>query len=196
MTSRLARWGRWGTPVVVVVAACAWAVAWIGCGARQATPTPAAATRTSPTLPAASQSSATQPTALPASQPASQRALAQLTVTIKGLRNDKGQLIFGVFRSGDGFPNIGSKSVYWENKEADADAVTFTADVPPGRYGASVLHDENRSGEMNRNFANIPVEGYGVTNNPRPAFRAATFEEAAFDLPPAGREMPISVQYF
>jgi uncharacterized protein (DUF2141 family) len=178
----MSRWARWGTPVVVVVAACAWAIAWTGCGSGRTTSSPAPAA--SPAL------AATHPA------PASGPALATLTVTVKGLRNHKGQLIFGLFRSAEGFPNVESKSVYWENKEADADAVTFTAHLPPGRYGASVLHDENRSGEMNRNFANIPVEGYGVTNNPRPAFRAATFDEAAFDLPAAGREMTISVQYF
>ena len=132
----------------------------------------------------------------PSTRPDSQPALATLTVTVKDLRNRKGQLIFGVFRSADGFPNVEKKSVYWETKDVGADSVTFTAHLPPGRYGASVLHDENRSGEMNRNFANIPTEGYGVTNNPKPALRAATFNEATFDLPASGREMTISVQYF
>ena len=168
--------GRWVIPAAVLAGACVFAVIWPGCrSARRASPAPAAASRPaslpSPTWPA-------------------------LTMTVKGLRNHKGQLIFGVFRSADGFPNVEAKSVYWETKEADADVVTFTARLPPGRYAASVLHDEDRSGGMNRNFANIPTEGYGVTNNPRPAFRAATFDEAAFDLPAAGREMTISVQYF
>jgi uncharacterized protein (DUF2141 family) len=131
-----------------------------------------------------------------ATQAASQPAQPTLTVTVKGLRNHKGQLIFGVFRTAQGFPNIESKSVYWETKDADADAVTFVAHLPPGHYAASVLHDENRSGEMNRNFAGVPTEGYGVTNNPKPAFRAATFDEAAFDLPAEGKALTISVQYF
>jgi len=115
---------------------------------------------------------------------------------VKNLRNHKGQLIFGVFRSADGFPNVESKSVYWQRKDVDSDAVTFTAPLPPGRYAASVLHDENRSGAMDRNFANVPTEGYGVTNNPKPAFRAATFNEAAFDLPAQGTSLTISSQYF
>jgi uncharacterized protein (DUF2141 family) len=179
----MSRRTRWAAPVIVFAVACASALAWLGCRAD----------RTRKWLPGpARMTSASQPT----SQPASGPTLATLTVTVEGVRNHKGQLIFGVFRSADGFPNTEAKSVYWETKEADADAVTFTAHLPPGRYGASVLHDENRSGEMNRNFANVPTEGYGVTNNPKPAFRAATFNEAAFDLPAAGREMTISVQYF
>jgi uncharacterized protein (DUF2141 family) len=189
---------RWAAPLLVCVAAAACGFAWTGCGSGRTTSAPAPAGQASAGAPRAPSSAtgASGAASQPASRPATKPALAILKVTIKGLRNHKGQLIFGVFRSAEGFPNIESKSVYWETKEADADAVTFTAHLPPGRYGASVLHDENRSGEMNRNFANAPTEGYGVTNNPKPAFRAATFNEAAFDLPASGREMTISVQYF
>jgi uncharacterized protein (DUF2141 family) len=49
---------------------------------------------------------------------------------------------------------------------------------------------------MDRNLAGIPKEGYGVTNNPKPRFRAATFDEATFDLPAEGKTLSISVQYF
>ena len=138
------------------------------------------------------------PDKAPPSAPApdSRPALAHLTVTVKDIRNRKGQLIFGVFKSADGFPKVERKSVNWQVKEIDGKTVTFTADLPPGKYAASVLHDENRSGDMDKNLAGIPTEGYGVTNNPKPAFRAATFKEALFTLPPEGASMTISVQYF
>ena len=133
----------------------------------------------------------------PAPEPASRPAPAHLTVTVKDLRNRKGQLIFGVFKSADGFPRVEGKSVNWQvKKDIDAKTVTFTAHLPPGRYAASVLHDENRSGDMEKNPVGVPTEGYGVTNNPKPAFRDATFKEATFSLPPEGASMTISVQYF
>ena len=135
------------------------------------------------------------PATAPATGPSTRVAGAPLTVTVKGLRNRKGNLIFGVFKTSDGFPNVESKSVYWEVKPADATNVTFTAHLPPGKYAASVLHDENRSGDMDRGVAGIPLEGYGVTNNPKPKMRAATFDEAAFTLPPEGSELTISLQY-
>ena len=130
------------------------------------------------------------------SQPATSPTGAPLTITVKDLRNRNGALIFGVFRSADGFPTVEAKSVYWEVKDADADSVTFTPRLPPGRYGASVLHDENRSGDMDRGIAGIPLEGYGVTNNPKPPLRAATFDEATFTLPAEGKALTISLQYF
>src|SRR5690242_21930142 len=95
---------------------------------------------------------------------------AVLTVKVADLRNHKGDLIFGVFKTADGFPNVKEKSVNWQVKPA-GDSVVFTAKLPVGKYGASVLHDENRNGQMDRDSIGIPVEGYGVTNNPKPAMR-------------------------
>lgn len=128
-----------------------------------------------------------------AARPAS---AAKLTITVTDLRNHKGQLVFGVFKSADGFPTDSTKAVNWQVKAADADSVVFTADLPPGDYGASVLHDENKNGRMDKNFAGVPTEGYGVTNNPKPALRAATFDESRFKLPPEGASLKISIQYF
>jgi uncharacterized protein (DUF2141 family) len=122
--------------------------------------------------------------------------LARLTVTVTDLRNHHGQLIYGVFTSADGFPTDSHKAVDWQVKPADADSVVFTAMLPPGQYGASVLHDENNNGKIDKNLFGVPVEGYGVTNNPKPALRAATFDESRFNLPPQGASLTISVQYF
>ena len=128
--------------------------------------------------------------------PESQPATATLTIKVTGLRNHNGQLILGVFKSAEGFPTVERHSVNWQIKPADADAVTFTCKLPPGKYAASVLHDENKNGKMDKNFAGVPLEGYGVTNNPKPRLRAATFDEARFELPPKGATLQISLQYF
>ena len=57
----------------------------------------------------------------------------------------------------------------------------------PGATRPGVLHDENRSGDMDKGFGGVPLEGYGVTNNPKPRLRKATFQEATFTLPADGR---------
>jgi uncharacterized protein (DUF2141 family) len=127
----------------------------------------------------------------PATQP-----VATLTVRVADLRNHKGQVIFAVFKSADGFPKDKNKALVWQIKPADADTVVFTASLPPGKYAASALHDENKNGKMDMNFLGIPEEGYGVTNNPKPDYRQARFDEAVFDLPQAGATLTISFQYF
>ena len=123
-------------------------------------------------------------------------ANAPLTIKVTGLRNHKGNLVFGVFKSADGFPAEKTKAVNWQVKPIDADTVVFTSTLPPGKYGASVLHDENKNGKMDKGAFGVPREGYGVTNNPKPKLRAATFQEATFDLPAGGATHTISIQYF
>lgn len=127
--------------------------------------------------------------------PASAPSGAQVAVSIQDLRNQKGVLVFGIFRQAAGFPDAEKKSFYWEVRDADSPDLTFTTRLPPGRYAASVLHDENRSGEMDRGFGGLPLEGYGVTNNPKPKMRAATFKEATFTVPDGRKALTISVQY-
>jgi uncharacterized protein (DUF2141 family) len=131
----------------------------------------------------------------PLTQSAEEPARARLIVRIVDLRNSKGDLVFGVFKSAGGFPSEKDKSVDWQVKPAGT-GVIFTAMLVPGKYAASVLHDENRNGRMDRDVVGVPLEGYGVTNNPKPAFRQARFDEAVFDLPPNGANLTISVQYF
>ena len=131
--------------------------------------------------------------AAPATRPEAP-ATARLTVKVVDLRNHTGDLVFGVFKSADGFPSDPAKSVNWQVAPAAGGGV-FTVDLPPGTYAASVLHDENRNGHIDTNFLGIPTEGYGVTNNPKPKRRAATFGEATFTLPPGGATLTLSVQY-
>jgi uncharacterized protein (DUF2141 family) len=119
---------------------------------------------------------------------------AHLIIHTADLRNHDGQLIFGVFKTADGFPSAEKKSVNWQVKPASSDGV-FECDLPPGVYAASVLHDENSNGDMDFNVAGVPTEGYGVTNNPKPNFRKAKFDEATFTLPAGGATMTISIQY-
>ncbi|MCS7034708.1 MAG: DUF2141 domain-containing protein [Phycisphaerae bacterium] len=121
---------------------------------------------------------------------------ATLTIHVIDLRNRKGTLLFQVFATEKGFPTDSRNAVCAHVRPADTDRVEFTCRLPPGQYAASVLHDENGNGQMDRNLFGIPREGYGVTNNPKPRFRAATFREALFNLPPEGASLTISLQYF
>jgi uncharacterized protein (DUF2141 family) len=57
--------------------------------------------------------------------------------------------------------------------------IVFEA-VPPGRYAVMVYHDENADGKLNLRFGMFPLEGYGLSNNPKvmgpPKFAASAFE--------------------
>jgi uncharacterized protein (DUF2141 family) len=121
---------------------------------------------------------------------------ATLNVPVVDLRNRKGSLRLGVFDRARGFPKDRKAAILWQSVPADADAPTFVVDLPPGQYAVVVLHDENDNKKLDANLIGIPTEGYGVSNNPKPKRRAATYKEAAFILPAEGAELPVSVQYF
>ena len=122
--------------------------------------------------------------------------LTKLTIKVVDIRNQKGQMIFGVFDSEKGFPNESVRAKNWQVRDVDGNTMEFTCELPPGRYGASVLHDENKSGDMDKHPIGIPKEGYGVTNNPKPKMRQAKFSESLFNLSPEGATLTISMQYF
>jgi uncharacterized protein (DUF2141 family) len=121
---------------------------------------------------------------------------ATLTVDVTDLRSRKGHLRLGVFTSAKGFPRERSGALTWKSLPADSDPARFALDLPPGDYAVVVLHDENGNKKLDTNLIGIPKEGYGVSNNPKPKRRAATFQEARFTLPPGGASMTVSIQYF
>lgn len=129
----------------------------------------------------------------PAADAAAEKAVLKVRVT--GLRNQRGTLRLGIFDSSKGFPRERGGALQWQNLPASTDGPTFAVELPPGRYAVVVLHDENSNKKLDANWLGIPKEGHGVTNNPKPLRRAATFKEAAFDLPAEGAEVKVSIQY-
>jgi uncharacterized protein (DUF2141 family) len=121
---------------------------------------------------------------------------ASLGVSVTDLRNTKGHLRLGVFDQAKGFPRDREAAMLWKTMPADSREKTFALELPPGRYAVVILHDENGNKKLDENFLGVPKEGYGVSNNPKPRFRAATFEEATFELDDSGAALTISIQYF
>ena len=120
---------------------------------------------------------------------------AVLTVRVVDLRNKKGHLRLGVFDRSAGFPGERGNALLWKSVPADSDHRSFSLELPRGQYAVVVLHDENGNKKLDTNLIGIPKEGYGVSNNPKPKRRAATFQEARFTLPPGGASMTVSIQY-
>ena len=70
---------------------------------------------------------------------------------------------------------------------AQADAasprtVLVLRDVPPGRYGVSVMHDRNANGKLDSNIVGIPTQPYGASGDARGRMGPPAFEDAAVDV--------------
>ena len=55
-------------------------------------------------------------------------------------------------------------------------------DVPPGRYGVSVMHDKNANGKLDTNIVGIPTEPDGASRDARGRMGPPAFEDAAVDV--------------
>ncbi|MEA1892193.1 MAG: DUF2141 domain-containing protein, partial [Campylobacterota bacterium] len=94
-----------------------------------------------------------------------------------------GKLSIGLYnKDDDTFANM-TKYYKGVNLKIDSNKTSYTfKNIPNGTYVISVIHDENENKKLDKNFLGVPTEGYGFSNNIRPSFRGANFEESKFKL--------------
>ncbi len=101
-----------------------------------------------------------------------------LKINIDGMENIKGNVMLAIFDHADFFPSKTERAVTTAMSAVVSETMTITvADLPPGKYGLSVYHDENGNGEFDRNFMGVPSELYGFSNNVRGFAGPPEFEE-------------------
>lgn len=107
----------------------------------------------------------------------SQPSTVRITVRLLNVRPAQGGVLHvGLHREpGTGFP--GPSPFMNQDVAPTGTEVDLNFDAPPGAIAVAVHHDANSNGKLDANFIGIPKEGYGVTNDPRPKFRAPRFAE-------------------
>lgn len=124
-----------------------------------------------------------------------QSAACTLIVHVDGFRNQKGDLGVTVFNSAEGWPERNDKALQHAGYPFSGDKATVRVQVPPGRYGVAVLHDENSNHKLDRNFIGFPKEGFGFSNNPKVNLSAPNFSAAAFQVACPTTEISIHLIY-
>lgn len=120
---------------------------------------------------------------------------AVLKVDVTDLKTTTGSIRISIYSKPDGFMKDDSKAVAKGSIKAEGDLHEMVFKLPPGKYAVALFHDKNDNGKLDTNFLGIPSEGYGVSNNPKPKFRAPKYKEALFDLPEGGKTTTVSLQY-
>lgn len=123
---------------------------------------------------------------------ASHAYAGEVTVTVADVRSANGTVGLSIVDSADAWDDK-ARPVVLTQLPARAGDVVFRADLPPGRYAASVMHDENGNGKLDTNFVGMPTEGYGFSNNPD-VLRKATFDEARFEVGADGAAITIRLR--
>jgi uncharacterized protein (DUF2141 family) len=129
------------------------------------------------------------------SAPAAGQPLCALELHITGFRNNNGTAGGVVFRSPVGWPDDRMKAIVQGGFPIADHQAEQNFQVPAGRYGIVVIHDENSNMKLDRNFFGIPKEGFGFSNNPRVAVSAPSFQAAAVPVSCPATKIEIRLIY-
>ncbi|MEM8568210.1 MAG: DUF2141 domain-containing protein [Bacteroidota bacterium] len=103
-----------------------------------------------------------------------------ITVEVEGMLNHKGEMMVNVFNSSSSYLKEPFKSLKVDLNKHEGN-IFLVEGLPKGEYAVSVLHDENKNGDLD--FGGMgPVEGYGFSNNPNAAFGPAKYADAKFEI--------------
>ena len=100
-----------------------------------------------------------------------------LTVSFKGIKEVKGFLMLALKDT----KNERVKEARVPVTKSGTVVYQFT-DIPPGSYAIAVFHDANGDKELNTNFAGIPKELYGFSNDARGAFGPPSIADQLFKV--------------
>jgi len=107
-----------------------------------------------------------------------------ITVTIENIANNRGHVVIAL-HSADTFMKTDGLQKS-ESKVKDGKVIVTFKNVTPGNYALLALHDENDNKQMDFEPNGMPMESFGLSNNPMlmgpPAFSDGKFEVADKNL--------------
>lgn len=119
-----------------------------------------------------------------------------LSIEISGIRNDKGVLQVGVFMSQESFREEKPEYEFTQLKRGvENGRIVLRTELPEGKYGISVLDDENDDGRMNYNILGIPREGFGFSDYTHRGMKKPRFDNFSFDLRPEKNTVKVKMRY-
>lgn len=130
-------------------------------------------------------------------KPVVEAAPVTVTLRVTGFRSEAGVARVAVFRSADGFPADHTKAAKtWVGKIQGDQIQILLLDLAPGVVAFAVIHDENDNGRLDTNLLGVPVEGFGVSNDPAPTMGPPSFAQGRFELDPDDPVVEIEMRYF
>jgi uncharacterized protein (DUF2141 family) len=104
-----------------------------------------------------------------------------LTLTIEGVRSDKGK-IYAALLKADVVAGVARKAGGAQGVAMPGTTTLIFEGLAPGDYAVQLYHDENNNGTMDSNLFGIPSEGYAFSNRARGSFGPPKFEQMKFTV--------------
>jgi uncharacterized protein (DUF2141 family) len=106
-----------------------------------------------------------------------------LTVEIDGLRNSTGNIDLLVFDQAQGWPDEIPYSIRkFEVPAVEGNMVMKVPNLPQGDYAVIVVHDENLNRRIDKDWRGVPIEQWGMSNNPRVYMSTPAYHRAKFHM--------------
>lgn len=127
---------------------------------------------------------------------ASDDALGTLTVKFEGLRSAKGMIRACMTRNPKLFLKCDQDpAAFKASVAAGPNARMDFANVTPGDYVLTVMHDENNNNKLDT-MLGIPREGVGFSRNPAMTFGPPKYEAAKFRVSAGANTLEVKLKYF
>lgn len=109
----------------------------------------------------------------------------EITVTVHGVRSAQGKVMVALYADAQTYrKEIRRDGLELATRPGDVRGC-FT-NLPPGRYGIAVYHDENGNGKLDYNLFGVPVEGYGFSRDAMGNMAPPSFEAMAVTVDATG----------
>ncbi len=101
-----------------------------------------------------------------------------ITITVPNVTTNKGKVSYALYNKENfRLEPLQRKTALVKDKIS---TVVFT-DVAPGEYAIICFHDANGNGKMDFQPSGMPIEDYGISNNPT-SFGPPDYETAKFEI--------------
>lgn len=104
-----------------------------------------------------------------------------LTLTIEGVRSDKGKIYASLLKA-DAVAGVARQAGGARGVAVVGNTTLTFEGLAPGDYAVQLYHDENDNGTMDANLFGIPSEGYAFSNRARGSFGPPKFEQMKFTV--------------
>ena len=116
-------------------------------------------------------------------------------IRVSEIRSGKGQIILNVFKNDEDYQKekVSKKLVFEKKIENGSMIINCTLD--PGTYGITLIDDENKSGELNKNMLGIPKEGFGFSDFFMEKMKKPAFDDFKVNVKNQNNKISIRVKY-
>ena len=119
---------------------------------------------------------------------------SKLVVNLEGVKDNSGNLRATLYRESDPFRKEDKAFKVISLPASKGMMKLEFKSLPVGRYAIMAYHDEDSDQKLKLRFGMFPLEGYGLSNNPKVS-GPPKFADSAFDVTGAETSVNIKLNY-